>query len=99
MSVKIKGGLLGDTELDVIRMTAKTAATFQGQAMTVKGDVTMVIEGGTVQVAGRKILITSDKGTVEISAPEVRIKTPGGTAVLDASGVSISGATVKLNCR
>lgn len=99
MGVRIKGSLLTATEEDVIRMTAKTSATIQGQATTVKGDVTMVIEGGTVQVKGRKILITSEKGSVEISAPEVRIKTPGGTAVLDASGVSLSGTIVKLNCR
>jgi hypothetical protein len=99
MGVRIQGGVLGATEQDVIRMTAKTSASLQGQATTVKGEVTMIVEGGTVKVDGRKVFVTSDKGVVEISAPEVRIKTPGGTVVLDASGVSVSGAVVKLNCR
>ena len=98
MPVKVKGKLLGSAELDIIRLVAGTTASMKGKGTTITGEVTMVIEGGTVQMRGGRVFVTSEKGVVEIAAPEVKITTPGGTATLNAAGVSIKGAVVRLNC-
>jgi hypothetical protein len=98
MPVKVKGKVLGSTKLDVISLTAGPRATMSADATTITGSVTMTVEGGRVEVNGTTVVITGKSGGVEISAPEVKIKTPGGTVVVNASGVAIDGAVVKLNC-
>lgn len=98
MPVKVKGKVLGSAELDIISFTAGPRATMKASATTITGTVTMVMEGARVEVNGTAVVVTGKGGGVEISAPEVRIKTPGGTVILNASGVAIDGAVVKLNC-
>jgi hypothetical protein len=99
MPVKVKGKTLGTVEQAVINIGASATATMKAKSTTVQGMVTMTVEGATVEVNGRTVKVSGTAGGwVEITAPEVRIRTAGGVAVLNAAGVQINGAVVKLNC-
>ncbi len=92
-----KGATVGIEASGAMVAKGKPVTIESGSNLTNKGATVDVKGSGAVNVDGTPVKIISGGSTIEVSPAGIKMSSGSGSVVIDAAGVTITGAIVKIN--